>query len=338
MGSEGYLYIAVGDGTGFSGPLLTAQNTDNPLGKVLRVAVDPFAEPVWSIPTDNPFWGAGNIYDQRIFAFGLRNPAKCAFDSVGGELYCGDRGEGYLEEVNIILSGANYGWSMMEGDSCFPNTEGEVGVDCNALDDLSLPLFSYPRFNQISSGASIAAGVVYRGDVFPELTGSFIFVDAEPGSVMRASLDGNTVEKLFDFEGVRGVSQNFDDGQLYFWTADAVFVLEPRAECDYQLDMTASSINVRRRGAYFRLVVRADRIVEIVDKMASVTIPLVDGSVIIPTSTRRKGFKYYEFILDVQDSLVVEDVEGQLMVKVTFAVADCVEEFYVPYFDLRSDE
>ncbi len=131
FGPDGYLYIASGDGGGSGDPANNAQKTDNLLGKILRIDV---SEELMEIPDDNPF---GN----EIFAYGLRNPWRFSFDSMG-RLFVADVGQNAVEEINIVEMGKNYGWNIMEGSRPFA---GENRAD------LVGPIFEYGR----SQGASI---------------------------------------------------------------------------------------------------------------------------------------------------------------------------------------
>ena len=36
-----------------------------------------------------------------------------------GRIFCGDVGQNAFEEVDIIISGRNYGWNAFEGERCF---------------------------------------------------------------------------------------------------------------------------------------------------------------------------------------------------------------------------
>ena len=98
------------------------------LGSVLRIDVDnpdPSMGTRYSLPPDNPFIGQTSAKPE-IFAYGLRNPWRCSVDrgdpATGqgrGRIFCGDVGQRLFEEVDIIVSGGNYGWRAYEGNHCF---------------------------------------------------------------------------------------------------------------------------------------------------------------------------------------------------------------------------
>jgi len=136
FGKDGYLYVTTGDsGTGGS---LARQKT-NLAGKILRVNSD------GTPPNTNPFYneaGArrcgepgpahynGNTTCREIFAFGLRNPFRFAFDpNTSGNttrFFINDVGQGTWEEIDESLAGADYGWNVREGpcpngQNCTPN-------------------------------------------------------------------------------------------------------------------------------------------------------------------------------------------------------------------------
>ena len=77
----------------------------------------------YGIPGDNPFVGRQG-YLPEIWAYGLRNPYRMAFDKGGNHsLYLSDAGQNLWEEVDIITKGGNYGWNIKEGAHCFdPNS------------------------------------------------------------------------------------------------------------------------------------------------------------------------------------------------------------------------
>jgi glucose/arabinose dehydrogenase len=180
FGSEGYLYIAVGDGGGADDVGLghseigNGQDINNLLGSILRIDVDK-GEP-YVIPEDNPF--VGKEGRDEIYAYGLRNPFRMSFDDVTGKLFVGDVGQNLWEEINIVEKGKNYGWNIREGSYCF-STENpdEVPLECLERgynnEELIEPILEYNH----SVGISVIGGFVYRGKNIPELYGKYVFGD-----------------------------------------------------------------------------------------------------------------------------------------------------------------
>ena len=172
--NDGYLYITTGDGGFICDPDERAQDiTDELLGKILRIDVDSGSP--YAIPSENPF--ATGFGDDEIWAYGLRNPWRAAFDSETGDFYIADVGAAHVEEVNIQLAsssgGENYGWDCMEGDQCSSVSGCEVsGCTCNEP-GLRLPDHQYSH----SDGTNITGGEVYRGCSISDLAGSYFFAD-----------------------------------------------------------------------------------------------------------------------------------------------------------------
>ncbi len=126
LGPDGYLYVGVGDGGGAGDTAGNAQNTDTLLGKILRI--DPAGAALgspYAIPADNPFVAGGGR--PEIFLYGVRNPWRFSFDSVTGDLWVADVGQGAVEEINWLPAsagagrGANLGWNWFEGDTRLPH-------------------------------------------------------------------------------------------------------------------------------------------------------------------------------------------------------------------------
>ena len=163
FGPDGKLYIGKGDG----GARRNGQNKSTLLGKLLRIDVD--GRRPYAIPSDNPFVGQRGSRGE-IWALGLRNPWRYAFDRQAGYLYIADVGEGRREEINVVGSrraGLNYGWSRMEGFLCFPS-----GTQCSRA-GLTMPVLDYGH----GEGCSVTGGYVYRGRRIPELAGHYFYSD-----------------------------------------------------------------------------------------------------------------------------------------------------------------
>ncbi len=167
FGPDGYLYVAVGDGGAANDPDKNGQNLKTLLGKVLRIDVDHKGQDkAYAIPKDNPFVGKPEARPE-IWAYGLRNPWRMAFDRKTGKLWTSDVGQNLYEEIDILTAGGNYGWSVREGLHPF-------GADGSGpRPDLIDPIWEYHH----DTGKSLTGGTVYRGKRLPELEGLYLYAD-----------------------------------------------------------------------------------------------------------------------------------------------------------------
>jgi len=158
FGPDGYLYLGLGDGGLAGDPFKNGQNKNVLLGKILRIDVNR-GNP-YDIPSDNPF---GN----EVWDYGLRNPWRLSFDRASGDLWIGDVGQGKWEEIDYLAAGstggANFGWSIMEGNH---------GYDGDPQPGLMLPVAEYSH----DFGCSVTGGYVYRG-AMPAWDGVYFYGD-----------------------------------------------------------------------------------------------------------------------------------------------------------------
>ena len=172
---DGYLYIATGDGGSARDPCNAGQSTDTYLGKILRIDVDVTdGDRAYGIPADNPFVDVEDVLPE-IWALGLRNPWRTAFDPENGDFYIADVGQGGWEEIDYQRGdspgGENYEWRRREGDhSHNGGTALTVGAPTG-------PAYEYPHGGGVLRGCSITGGVVYRGCRMPDLHGAYFFAD-----------------------------------------------------------------------------------------------------------------------------------------------------------------
>jgi glucose/arabinose dehydrogenase len=222
FGSDGYLYIGLGDGGSSGDPMGNGQRLDTLLGKMLRIDVDGLQP--YAVPADNPFRSRPGAQPE-IWAFGLRNPFRFAFDRASGDLYIGDVGQGAVEEIDVAparTGGQNYGWNVTEGSACFsPRT----GCDRSGI---TLPVYEYDH----SQGCSVTGGVVYRGCRMPGLSGTYFFGDFCSGFVRSFRVAGGaaTEARAWSLGGIDAVSSfGVDaDGEVYVVDYDGeVYRLEP---------------------------------------------------------------------------------------------------------------
>jgi glucose/arabinose dehydrogenase len=211
FGPDGMLYIGLGDGGSGGDPENRAQDDQSLLGKMLRLDVGVPAG--YAIPADNPFVGQGPRAE--IWAKGLRNPWCYAFDRTTGDLYIADVGQGSVEEVDVqpaaSTGGENYGWRLMEGDSCYlPATNCNDG-------SLSLPVATYTHGGS-PFRCSISGGYVYRGSNLPSLAGQYFFADYCSRQIWSlswtaASGAGPVIERTADMTPVGGYGAVASFGQ-----------------------------------------------------------------------------------------------------------------------------
>jgi glucose/arabinose dehydrogenase len=166
FGPDGMLYIGMGDGGSQGDPHGNGQNPNSLLAKLLRINVDR-GDP-YTIPAANPYAKGGGRGE--IWAIGLRNPWRFAFDRVSGLLYIADVGGSRFEEIDVApasTAGINYGWNIMEGPSCHRSS------GCNQP-GLQRPAVSYGHENGV---CSVIGGFVYRGQKIPEIQGQYFYSD-----------------------------------------------------------------------------------------------------------------------------------------------------------------
>jgi glucose/arabinose dehydrogenase len=181
---DGYLYIGTGDGGSGGDPGNRAQDiTNQKLGKMLRIDVGGGSP--YGIPASNPFVGVTG--DDEIWAYGIRNPWRCSFDSETGDLWIGDVGQNAYEEISFqpasSTGGENYGWRCYEGNNAY-STGG-----CDPQSSMTFPVWEYSH----SSGCSVTGGVIYRGAAIPSLHGTYFFADYCYSTIWSFRYDGSSV-------------------------------------------------------------------------------------------------------------------------------------------------
>lgn len=210
FGPDGYLYFAPGDGGGAGDPDNNAQNMATGFGKVLRIDV---SGATYTVPSTNPFVGVQGVLPE-IWASGLRNPWRFGFDRLTGDLWIGDVGQGAEEEVDFWPAGnntgPNFGWRCYEG--ALPYSTG----GCQPQSSYVAPVRSHP---QSDGWCSVIGGRVYRGTLYPNLTGRYIYTDFCHGRIHSLRPSGQTwVAETLIPTGSQGMVAIGEDanGELYF--------------------------------------------------------------------------------------------------------------------------
>ncbi len=212
FGPDGLLYIAMGDGGSGNDPQGNGQNLSSLLGKILRIDVDRSeGEKAYGVPPDNPFVNRKRAAPE-IWAYGLRNPWRMAFDPATGWLFAGDVGQNTREEIDLIRKGGNYGWNVMEGTVCTPG----VNRRCKPS-GFEPPIIDYAR----SKGTTVIGGRVYRGHAIPSLCGVYVYGDFNSGTIWGLRYDdGAVIEQQQLVDSGRSVSAFGEDQQRELYVVD----------------------------------------------------------------------------------------------------------------------
>ncbi len=220
FGPDGYLYVGLGDGGAGGDPHDNGQNLSTLLGKILRIDVD-HKDPglQYAIPKDNPFANHGNSVRGEIWAYGIRNVWRIAFDRATGDLWAGEVGQDTWEEIDIIRRGGNYGWNLREGTHPFTPKNKPKRTSSSPIPNLVEPIWEYHH----DIGKSITGGNVYRGKQVPELVGAYLYGDYVTGQIWALFYDRDkkqvTANRTVQQKGMPLLSFGQDDaGETYFLT------------------------------------------------------------------------------------------------------------------------
>lgn len=179
FGTDGLLYAGIGDGGDGGDPDESAQDRGELTGKILRIDPHGAGEGQYSVPANNPFVGGPGR--DEIFALGLRNPFRLAFDPQSGKIAIGDVGQYRWEEVDIespqSLRRANFGWDHFEGDHInrFPG-DNEAPKPGNHYER---PVHEYSH----GQGQVITGGHIVRDEDLPTLYGRYLYTDYAAGKL-----------------------------------------------------------------------------------------------------------------------------------------------------------
>ncbi len=189
----GMLFIGVADGGSGGDPLGHAQNLGSLFGKLLRI--DPLgtesANGKYGIPPANPFAGDDDPRTLgEIYAYGLRNPQRFAWDPANGNLFLADIGQNIVEEIDLVTAGANLGWNDWEGSYAFISRQ-EVSL-ANRRGDarVTYPIAEYGQIDPLlQNNSAVTMGYVYRGTAIPQLRNLLIFGDNPSGEIFYVNAD-----------------------------------------------------------------------------------------------------------------------------------------------------
>jgi glucose/arabinose dehydrogenase len=213
FGPDGQLYLAVGN---FELPD-ESKGVSNPLGKILR-----FSKADGSPAPDNPFV-TDPAADNRVFAFGMRNPFDFAFDTETGKLYAVDNGPGTCDELNLIEAGADYG-----APESLPGPDGpESCLGLGGRDPIHL--FAKPGTKPEEPGSNVApAGIAYLpAGLYPDLAAGLLVCEFNTGQLRHLELGGANGDQVTRTSVLRDDCafnpEVGPDGMIFYSNGDGIF-------------------------------------------------------------------------------------------------------------------
>ena len=221
-----------------------AQDITNELGKVIRLiplrqaSISGYSTPEGNAFPDDP------PKSPLIYAYGLRNPWRGAFDSKG-RYWVADVGSTQYEEINMITEkGQNFGWPLAEGPLCRSGSCATFTPPVRFWDTSPTHRFMLedPLSKRDSMFHAAWVGIEYRPGANDRykglLTGKMLYGDFYLGYVRGVSVDDDGVivsdEHLGHLELPVAWRQG-RDGYLYVGTMFTGFDREREAEGDGNL-------------------------------------------------------------------------------------------------------
>ncbi len=189
----GLLYITLADGGRGGDPLNMAQDLTSPFGKMLRI--DPLgssaANGEYGVPAGNPFAGGGHGGALgEIYAYGLRNAQRFAWDPTNGNMFVSDIGQNIVEELSLVTAGANLGWNDWEGSFEFIGRSAVSLVNPRGDPTVTYPVAEYAQSDPLLTSRVAATGVhVYRSRTIPQLTDLVLWGDMPGGEIFYLQAD-----------------------------------------------------------------------------------------------------------------------------------------------------
>ncbi|MFK7742545.1 MAG: sorbosone dehydrogenase family protein [Planctomycetota bacterium] len=193
FGHDGTLFVGTGDALGAA----LAQDLNSWRGKVLR-----FEVPNLTVPADNPFSGSA------VYTYGHRNQFGLTIHPVTGDVFQTENGGGWMDEINRLLPGGNYGWPIVEGQELTPDP---------ALID---------PMQHFQPTLAPTGCCFYSGDHYPaNYRNAWFYTTYNTNELSVAWLDptGSTITGTAVFDQLPGhgfVVQQGPDGNLYYLTND----------------------------------------------------------------------------------------------------------------------
>jgi glucose/arabinose dehydrogenase len=218
---NGFLFVTFGDrgDSPSKGREQRAQKLDDHAGKSIRLHDD------GRVPVDNPFVKTPGAQPE-IFTLGNRNMQGAALHPVTGKVWAHEHGPQGGDEINILRSGANYGWPVVTFGANY-GSGSKIGEGI-AQAGMEPPVLHW------TPSIAPSGMAFYSGKVFANWKGNLFVGALVKQHLARVVLDGEKVvsqERLFEGKlgRIRDVREG-PDGLLYLLTDDsnaALLRIEP---------------------------------------------------------------------------------------------------------------
>lgn len=201
---DGLLYLSIGDRDNRH----KAQDLRYHNGKILRLTEDGDPAP------GNPFAKKAGAKPE-IWSYGHRNPQGLTIDPKTGEIWEAEFGPRGGDELNLIKSGANYGWPVITyGREYYGPKIGEG----TAKIGMEQPVVHW------TPSISPSAVAVYRGTRYPGWDGHFFLACLSGTRVQRVKIEkGKAVDQEVLLADLSARFRNIrvgPDGLIYYSTDD----------------------------------------------------------------------------------------------------------------------
>jgi glucose/arabinose dehydrogenase len=168
FGRDGMLYMSI-SASGTGPDVFRSADPNDYAGKTVRLRED------GTLPPDNPFMSKPG-YKPAIYTLGHRNGHSMSLNPETGELWMTEQGPNGGDEINILKSGANYGWPYASHGRNYmgpkiSDTPGREGTEQPAV--VWVP------------SIAVAGGTFYTGNVFTGWKRSYFVGGLREGETPR---------------------------------------------------------------------------------------------------------------------------------------------------------
>jgi glucose/arabinose dehydrogenase len=197
------LYVGTGDAAVGTNP----QNLQSLGGKILRVRDD------GSIPTSNPFYSRGGNA-RYVFNYGHRNVQGLIKRPGKSELWSVEHGPSRDDEINLVWSGRNFGWSPTPG----------YNEARSMTDKARFPKANGPKWKSGNPTVATSGGTFISGSNWGTWNGKLAVAMLKGEGIKLFTI--STANKIIgeqtvyrNFGRIRTVQQG-PDGAVYFTTSN----------------------------------------------------------------------------------------------------------------------